>query len=120
MANAANLRKITVKIANGGTNSEAANLTRGLLVGIRFPSTMTSTTFKLQNCPDTSQEVTTLSFRDCLNTSNADILSSLAISTTKDILFDTAQTAGLGTIRVVVGSAEGAERSIELFFKEAQ
>lgn len=112
---AATFKTIKVTIPSGSDTSNTANISKGLLTGIRFPATMTSTTFSIQN----STKRTDGTFRDWQDTTGGKPLDGLSIDSSDDLYLNTAQTAGLGFVQIVTDSNEGADREIILMYKDA-
>ncbi len=100
-----------VTVANGGTQSGAVNLLNDQspfygLVGIVTPSALTSTTITIQPSLDGS---TFLTHADYTGTSYT-----IPIGTNRWIALDPAMFAGFPWVRIVTGSAEGADRTFKL------
>lgn len=102
----------SVVIANGATTSGAIELEGGAtIVGIRLPSAFTGTSITL-----TESTSTTGTFQAVYDNTGTQITFTVAASRT--VLIDPSYTLGLRFIKLVSGSSEGADRTIQVIIKE--
>lgn len=101
-----------VTIASGATQSSAAEAKGFGLVGIITPAALTSTTTGLELSVDDG--ATWLPIKNADGDSIA-----IALGTSRYVTLSLADMPGLpGQIRLAAGSAEGADRSLTLFFRQ--
>lgn len=102
----------TVTVANGGTTTGNINLNGFGMVGVIFPSALTSTSMTFQG----SQDGTT--FTALYNTDGNALTATVAAS--RILLFTPGDFVGINYVRLVLGSAEGAERSLQVISRTFQ
>jgi len=101
----------SVVISSGGTTSGAIELEGGAtLVGIRMPSAFTGTAMTF-----TESTSTTGTFQAVYDSAGQ---ISLTVAASRTIMIDPARTRGLRFIKLVSGSSEGADRTIQVIIKE--
>lgn len=100
------IRTLDLAIASGATNSAAVDLKGHAPIGLITPGTLTSTTAELQASMDGS---TWVPVYDRFGTKY-----SIALGTSRYIAIPPGDIAGLPQLRVVVGSSEGAARTLQL------
>ena len=93
-------------VANGGTNSSSVDLNGHVLIGIATPADLTSTSGELQTSIDNE---TWLPIYDREGNQFT-----LELAASRFIAIPPGDIAGLHNVRIVVGSAEGAERTLKL------
>lgn len=99
----------TVTILSGATVSNAVDLGEMCLCGIQTPAALTSITFTFQGssdnvtfCPITSQDGTAIT---------------AVVAASKLLMLAPSNFAGVRYLKVVAGSAEGADRTIILLVR---
>jgi len=102
-----------ITISSGGTDSTSAEVDNFLLSGILFPATMTGTTISFKWSIDNS------TFVDVTETDGTAV--SYTVTAGDVVRVDPSgwAFAGQGWLKVVSGSAEGADRAITLLFRTA-
>lgn len=99
--------KTTVTIASAATTSQAVDLGEYLLAGIITPAALSGTSFTFT--ASTEQEGT---YNGCYDSSGTAI--SVTAAASRHILIEPQTFAGAGWLKLVSGSAEGADREITL------
>lgn len=99
-------------ILSGQTDSSSVNLKRGLLCGFIFP-TMTGATVKLQTSID---EIT---WYDLWDDAGSAKYASITATDNGYVCLDTALVAGMAYIRLISSSAEAADRTVQVLYKQA-
>ena|SRR5882724_101871 len=99
----------TITIASGQTVSNAIDLGEMCLCGIQTPSALTSTAFTFQGSSDNSTF--------CAMTTQDGTAISVTVAASKLIMLPPANFAGVRYLKVVAGSAEGADRNIILLVR---
>jgi hypothetical protein len=103
------LESSTATILSGQTESSAIDVLGKVLVGIITPAALTGTAFTLK----VSQDGTT--FRDYYNTSGSQV--SITVGTNRHIGIVSNDFGGIRWIKLVSGSAEGADRNITVILR---
>lgn len=107
----ANLIFTPVTIANGGTTTDAVDLEGKTLVGLFTDSTMTGTAITFQTALSTAGTFVNIEDGDGANISKT-------MSGGEYIKLNPQDFAGCATIKLVSGSAEGAERTLNLAMRQ--
>lgn len=97
----------TATIANGGTASAAVELGASAVLAIEMPAAFTGTTLSIHGCSTSGGTFAAL--KDAAGTAN-----SFVVAANDRIWVDPRLTAGWSWVKVVSGSAEGAERIVSL------
>lgn len=108
------VRTIQAVIPNGGTSSAAVDLGEGQLVGISLPATMTGITLSFTGSDDLNGTYQTIYYLSGV------VITALTLTSSaggKNITLPLDFLAGYRFIKIVSGSAEGAERTIQLMVK---
>ena len=102
----------TVAISSGNTESDEIDLLGQTICGISFPSALTSTamTFSVSNGGGT--------FNAMADGAGTDVSKTIAAS--KYIVLNPSDFAGVDKLKLVAGSAEGADRSIIVHLREIE
>lgn len=108
-----NLTYNEVTIANGGTASTVIDLQGLVLVQIIMPAALTGTSITFQSCPTSSGGT----FQTLYNSSNTAM--SITVAASRSYNIAPVDFAGVRFLKVVSGSAEGAQRTIGLVTREA-
>ncbi len=99
----------TVTIASSGTTTAAVDLKNKVLLGYQLPGTMTSTSMTYHASSTVGGTYTVM------RKAGADFADPILAS--KWVVLDPADFAGVRFLKLVAGSAEGAERSIILAYR---
>ena len=100
----------TITIASGQTESEALGLGAGVIVGIQTPAALTSTamTFKVSSDGENT-------YKDMYNDAGTQV--SVTVAADRFIRFVPQDFAGVESLKLVMGTAEGADRDIIVTFR---
>lgn len=102
----------SVVIASGGTTSGAIELEgSATLLGIRLPAALTGTAITLTE--STSLTGTYQAVYD-----NTGTQLTFVVAASRTVMIDPSYTIGLKFVKLVSGSSEGADRTIQLIIKE--
>ena len=99
-----NLVNHAFTIASGQTVSAAIDLQGRTVVAMYMPSAFTGSTITFQTSPDNS------TFQALYNTSNTQM--SATVTQARNYKFDPGDLSGIRYLKLVSGSAEGADRTI--------
>jgi hypothetical protein len=106
-------KAVTIDISESTTVSTAVDTDGLLLAGIIFPAAMTGTAITFQ----VASTNTNGTFKVLTETDGTDV--SYTVSADKQVRVDPSGWAGVGAIKIVSGSAEAADRVINLVFHSA-
>jgi hypothetical protein len=100
----------TVTIANGGTASTTIDLQGRGLVAVILPSAFTGSIITFQASPDNN------TFQALYNTANTQL--SMSVTQGRTYLLSPSDLVGVRYLKLVSGSAEGAERTLTLMVRD--
>lgn len=96
----------SLTVASGQTTSDAINCNGQGIVGVILPAALTSTSFTFTGSQDNS------TFTALYNTSGTQLAVTCAVS--RIVLFTPGDLIGLQYIKLVMGSSEAADRTIQV------
>lgn len=99
-------------IASGTATSGTIDLKRSLLLGIQYPSAMTSATLQIQQSADG------VTFVPILDATGTAVYNLVDVTASSYIQLDESITKGLNQIRLVTVGNEAADREIILYTKQ--
>jgi len=102
----------SVTIASGGTTSEVVNLNGFGMVGIILPAALTSTSMTFTGSQD---NVTYSALYNVAGTQLA-----ITVATSRIVLFSPGDFVGINYLKLIAGSAEGADRVIQVISRSFQ
>lgn len=102
----------TATILSGATSSDAVQLNGYGMVGIILPATLTSTAMTFTGSQDGS------TYTALYNTSGTQL--SITVAASRIVLFVPGDFVGINYLKLVAGSAEGADRTISVISRSFQ